>query len=211
MTKDRIRVLLVDDHAVVRSGLGAVLSALDDMELAGEAANGQEAVRACERLKPDVVLMDLLMPVMDGVTAIRTIHERWPDVRVVALTSFGDRDLVEGALKAGATSYLIKTVSAQELATAIRDAVTGKATLSSEAAQVLVQGLKEPQTGYDLTPREQEILSLIVAGLSNDDIAARLVVSRSTVKFHVSNVLSKLGVTTRTEAVALALRNKIVK
>ncbi len=211
MTKDRIRVLLVDDHAVVRSGLGAVLSALDDMELAGEAANGQEAVRACERLKPDVVLMDLLMPVMDGVTAIRTIHERCPDVRVVALTSFGDRDLVEGALKAGATSYLIKTVSAQELATAIRDAVTGKATLSSEAAQVLVQGLKEPQTGYDLTPREQEILSLMVAGLSNDDIAARLVVSRSTVKFHVSNVLSKLGVTTRTEAVALALRNKIVK
>lgn len=211
MSKDRIRVLLVDDHAVVRSGLGAVLAALDDMELAGEASNGQEAVRACERVKPDVVLMDLLMPVMDGVAATRTIHERWPDIRIVALTSFGDRELVEGALKAGATGYLIKTVSAEELAAAIRDAAAGRATLSSEAAQVLVQGLKAPPPDYDLTAREKEILSLMVAGLSNEDIAARLVVSRSTVKFHVSNVLSKLGVATRTEAVAHALRNKLVK
>jgi len=211
MSKDRIRVLLVDDHAVVRSGLGAVRAALDDMELAGEASNGQEAVRACERVKPDVVLMDLLMPVMDGVAATRTIHERWPDIRIVALTSFGDRELVEGALKAGATGYLIKTVSAEELAAAIRDAAAGRATLSSEAAQVLVQGLKAPPPDYDLTAREKEILSLMVAGLSNEDIAARLVVSRSTVKFHVSNVLSKLGVATRTEAVAHALRNKLVK
>ena len=211
MSKDRIRVLLVDDHAVVRSGLGAVLAALDDMELAGEASNGQEAVRACERVKPDVVLMDLLMPVMDGVAATRTIHERWPDIRIVALTSFGDRELVEGALKAGATGYLIKTVSAEELAAAIRDAAAGRATLSSEAAQVLVQGLKAPPPDYDLTAREKEILSLMVAGLSNEYIAARLVVSRSTVKFHVSNVLSKLGVATRTEAVAHALRNKLVK
>ncbi len=211
MSQRRIRVLLVDDHAVVRSGLGAVLAAMDDMQLAGEASNGQEAVLACERLKPDVVLMDLLMPVMDGVAATKAIHERWADIRIIALTSFGDRELVEGALKAGATSYLIKTVSASELATAIRDAVAGKATLSSEAAQVLVQGLKTPQTTYGLTAREQEILSLMVAGLGNEEIATRLVVSRSTVKFHVSNVLSKLGVTSRTEAVALALRNKLVK
>jgi len=211
MSKRQIRVLLVDDHAVVRSGLGAVLAALDDMQLAGEAGNGQEAVQACERLRPDVVLMDLLMPVMDGVAATKAIHERWPDIRVVALTSFGDRELVEGALKAGATSYLIKTVSAGELAAAVRDAVAGKATLSSEAAQVLVQGLKTPQTTYDLTTREKEILSLMGAGLGNEEIAVRLVVSRSTVKFHVSNILSKLGVTSRTEAVALALRNKLVK
>ena len=211
MSNRQIRVLLVDDHAVVRSGLGAVLAAFDDMQLAGEASNGQEAVQACERLRPDVVLMDLLMPVMDGVAATRAIHERWPDIPVVALTSFGDRELVEGALKAGATSYLIKTVSARELAAAVRDAVAGKATLSSEAAQVLVQGLKTPQTTYDLTTREKEILSLMVAGLGNEEIGARLIVSRSTVKFHVSNILSKLNATSRTEAVALALRNRLVK
>ena len=211
MSETRIRVLLVDDHAVVRSGLAAVLSSLDDMELAGEAGNGQEAVRACEHTKPDVVLMDLVMPVMDGVAATKAIHDRWPEMRIVALTSFGDKELIEGALKAGAMSYLIKSVSAAELAAAVRNAAAGRPSLSPEVAQVLMQGIKEPARTYDLTQREKEILSLMVGGLGNDDIAARLVVSRSTVKFHVSNVLSKLGVTSRTEAVALALRNRLVK
>jgi len=211
MSETRIRVLLVDDHAVVRSGLAAVLSSLDDMELAGEAGNGQEAVRACEHTKPDVVLMDLVMPVMDGVAATKAIHDRWPEMRIVALTSFGDKELIEGALKAGAMSYLIKSVSAAELAAAVRNAAAGRPSLSPEVAQVLMQGIKEPSRTYDLTQREKEILSLMVGGLGNDDIAARLVVSRSTVKFHVSNVLSKLGVTSRTEAVALALRNRLVK
>jgi NarL family two-component system response regulator LiaR len=210
--KKSIRVMLVDEHEVVRSGLGAVLMAHDDMDLVGEARNGEEAVRLCKSLKPDVVLMDLMMPVMDGVTATRLIHENQPEIRVIALTSFSDREWVEGALKAGAAGYLLKTVSATELIDAIRAAEAGRTSLSPEAAQVLVQNLKQPQSPvYDLTEREQEILALMVEGLSNNDIANRLVVSQSTIKFHVSNILSKLEVTTRTEAVALALKNRLVK
>lgn len=207
-----IKVLLVDDHAVVRSGLGAVLMSYDDMSLVGEASNGEEAIKLCEKLKPDVVLMDVMMPVMDGVTATKIIHERFPDIRIITLTSFKEKDMVEGALKAGAMSYLIKSVSAEELVAAIKGAVAGKTSISPEAAQVLVQSLKEPKPEtYDLTDREREILSLMVEGLPNNEIAERLVVSHSTVKFHVSNILSKLGVTSRTEAVALALKNKLVK
>ncbi len=207
-----IRILLVDDHAVVRSGLGAVLMSNDDMTLVGEAANGAEAVKLCRSLKPEVVLMDLMMPVMDGVTATKTIHDSLPDIRIIALTSFAEKELVEEALKAGAQGYLLKTVSAAELAAAIRAVAAGKTSLSPEAAQVLVQSLKQPRSEtYNLTEREREILGLMVEGLPNHDIAAKLVVSQSTVKFHVSNILSKLDVTSRTEAVALALKNKLVK
>jgi NarL family two-component system response regulator LiaR len=210
--KSNIRVLLVDDHTVVRSGLGAVLMSYDDMSLVGEASNGEEAIRLCQQLKPDVVLMDLMMPVVDGVAATRTIHEKMPEIGIIALTSFNERDMVEGALKAGAMSYLLKTVSAAELIDAIRGAVAGKPSLSPEAAQVLVQGLKQDKSKqYDLTGREHEILGLMVEGLPNQEIAERLVVSQSTVKFHVSNILSKLEVNTRTEAVALALKSKLIK
>jgi NarL family two-component system response regulator LiaR len=207
-----IRVLLVDDHAVVRSGLGAVLLSYDDMTLAGEAGNGEEAIRLCEKLQPDVVLMDLMMPVMDGVAATTVIRQQWPKINVIALTSFKEKEMVEGALKAGAMSYLLKNVSANELVMAIRGAVAGQPRLSPEAAQVLIQDIKEPAApSYDLTDREKEILALMVEGLPNTAIAERLVVSQSTVKFHVSNVLSKLGVTSRTEAVAMALKHKLVK
>jgi NarL family two-component system response regulator LiaR len=208
---EKIRVLLADDHAVVRSGLGAVLMSSEDLVLVGEAGTGQEAIKKCGELHPDVVLMDLLMPEMDGVTATRIIKERWPEISVIVLTSFKERELVEGALKAGATSYLLKNVTADNLLTAIRDAVVGKPQLSPEAAEVLinqVKGLSSPD--YDLTDREKEILSLMVEGLHNLEIAQRLVISVSTVKFHVSNVLSKLGVDSRTEAVTLALKQKIV-
>ena len=157
---------------MVRSGLGAVLMANDDLKLVGEAGNGEEAVSLCKKLKPDVVLMDLMMPVMDGVTAIRTIHDAQPDIRMIALTSFGERELVEGALKAGASGYLLKTVSAAELVAAIKGAMEGKTSLSPEAAQALVQGLKQPRAAtHDLTDREQEILALMVDGLPNHDIA----------------------------------------
>jgi two-component system, NarL family, response regulator LiaR len=210
--KNPIRIMLVDEHAVVRSGLGAVLMTHDDLTLVAEANNGEEAVRLCRTVKPDVVLMDLMMPVMDGVTATRIIHENQPEIRIIALTSFGEREWVEGALKAGAMGYLLKTVSATELVDAIKGVMAGKTSLSPEAAQVLVQSLKRPKTeAVNLTEREREILALMVEGLPNHDIATRLVVSQSTVKFHVSNVLSKLGVTTRTEAVAMALKNKMVK
>jgi NarL family two-component system response regulator LiaR len=207
-----IKVLLVDDHAVVRSGLGAVLLSYDDMTLIGEAGNGEEAIRFCEKLQPDVVLMDLMMPVMDGVAATMAIKKYWPGINIIALTSFKEKEMVEGALKAGAMSYLLKNVSANELVTAIRGAVAGQSRLSPEAAQVLIQDIKEPpRQTYDLTDREKEILALMVEGLPNTSIAERLFVSQSTIKFHVSNVLAKLGVSSRTEAVALALKHHLVK
>jgi two-component system, NarL family, response regulator LiaR len=210
--ENQIKVLLVDDHTVVRSGLAAVLSICDDLKLVGEAGDGQEAIRVCEKTQPDVILMDLLMPKMDGVAATRAIKERWPKVQIIALTSFKEKEYVEGALKAGALGYLLKNISSDELANAIRRAVTGQPSLSPEAAQVLIQKVNEPpQPGFDMTEREKEILALMAEGLSNNQIAEKLIVSQSTVKFHVSNVLSKLGVSSRTEAVALAVKHNLVK
>ena len=206
-----IRVLLVDDHAVVRSGLSAFLLAFDDLELAGEASSGEEAVRLCGRLQPDVVLMDLVMPGMDGAQATRVIREKCPATQVIALTSFKEKELVEGAMEAGAIGYLLKNVSADELAGAIREAHAGRPTLAPEAAQALIQARREPpKIGFDLTQREREVLALLVEGLNNPEIAERLVVSRATIKFHVSSILSKLGVASRTEAVAVAVKEGLV-
>ena len=207
-----MRVLLVDDHMVVRSGLSTVLSIHDDLKLVGEAGDGEEAIKLCERLQPDVVLMDLLMPKMDGVTAIKAIKTRWPQIQIIALTSFKEKEYVEGALKAGANGYLLKDVSAEELVNSVRRAAAGQPSLSPEAAQVLIKNVNEPVDKQpDMTGREKEILALMVEGLSNNEIAERLIVSQSTVKFHVSNILSKLGVTGRTEAVALAVKHHLVK
>lgn len=206
-----IRVLLVDDHSVVRSGLGAFLFAFDDLELVGEASGGTEAVRLCGELKPDVVLMDLMMPDMNGVEATTIIREKHPETQVVALTSYKEDELVHGVLKAGAIGYLLKNVTADELADAIRAAKAGQPTLAPEATQALIHATtKPPDLGFDLTQREREVLSLMIEGLNNPDIAERLVVSRSTIKFHVSSILSKLGASSRTEAVALALQNNLI-
>ena len=212
MADGKIGVMLVDDHTVVRSGLSAVLSAFDDLKLLGEAGDGEQAIALCDRLHPDVILMDLLMPRMDGVAAIKAIKEKHPEVKIIALTSFKEKEYVEGALQAGAVGYLLKDVSADELVSAIRKAYLGQPSLSPEAAKVLIQKVKEPTPpGSDMTEREREILTLMVEGLSNTEMAKRLFVSRSTVKFHVSNILSKLGAASRTEAVALALKNNLVK
>ena len=206
-----IRVVLVDDHAVVRSGLSAFLAVYDDLDFVGEAASGEEAIRLCKLQCPDVMLMDLVMPGMDGATATQAIRENCPNTQVIALTSFKEQELVQGALKAGAIGYLLKNVSADELVHAIRAAHAGKPTLAPEAANVLIQASQNPVAiGNDLTARELEVLALVAEGLSNPAISDRLVVSRSTVKFHVSSILSKLGVSTRTQAVTLALQNKLV-
>lgn len=207
-----IRILLVDDHMVVRSGLGTVLSVNDDLQLVGEASNGEEAIRLCESLCPDVVMMDMVMPVMDGVTATKMIKQRWPQIQVIALTSFKEKEYVEGALKAGASGYLLKNVSAEELVKAVRRAAAGQASLSPEAAQVLIHNINKPEVSFPkMTDREKEILALMVKGLNNNEIAERLIVSQSTVKFHVSNILSKFGATSRTEAVAIAVKHNLVK
>lgn len=208
-----IRVMLVDDHAVVRSGLATYLMICDDMELVGEASSGEQAIRLCAKAKPDVILMDLVMPGMDGATATRMIREGCPDIQVIVLTSFQEQELVQGALQAGAIGYLLKDVTAEELANAIRAAYAGKPTLAPEAAQALIHATRQPaeKIGDDLTEREREVLALLVEGLNNNDIANRLVVSPSTAKFHVSSILSKLKAASRTEAVAIAINYGLVE
>ena len=208
-----IRVMVVDEHAVVRSGLSAFLMVFEDLELVGEAAGGEEAVRMCEKVHPDVVLMDLVMPGMDGAEATRIIRERCPDIQVIALTSFKEQDLVERVLQAGAIGYLLKNVTANELADAIRAAHGGRPTLAPEAAQVLIDAATHATgrtLGSDLTAREREVLALMIEGLSNPEIADRLIVSRSTVKFHVSSILAQLEAGSRTEAVALAMQHHLL-
>jgi len=208
MTKsDPIRVMVVDDHAVVRSGLRMFLLAFDDIELVAEAATGEEALERCEDAYPDVVLMDMAMPGMGGAAATRALHERRPEIRVVALSSFHEGELVQDALQAGAIGYLLKDVPIDELAAAIRAAYAGRSTLAPAAAQALVKTTQEqPEIGADLTERQREVLALVVEGLSNAEIADRLVISLATARYHVSTILSKLGAANRAEAAAMAIK-----
>jgi two-component system, NarL family, response regulator LiaR len=207
----RIRVVIVDDHVLVRSGIEVVLGMFDDIELVGQAGDGDEAVRLCGDLQPDVVLMDLVMPGTSGVEATRRVLASCPETRVVALTSFTDEDLIGETLRAGAIGYLMKNVSADQLAAAVRSAHEGRSTLAPEAADALVRAVSAPAAGADsLTPREQQVLKLMADGLTNADIAERLVIGVATVKTHVSSVMSKLGVSTRTEATATAIRRGLV-
>lgn len=207
----RIRVMVVDDHLIVREGLAALLEAFPDMYLAGEAASGEEAIERYKQVRPDVVLMDLIMPGMSGIHAIRAIRQQQPAVQILVLTSYKEKEYVRGALEAGAIGYLLKNLSAAELAQAIRNASMGEPTVATEATRALIDVVTQPFTpGADLTERERQVLALITQGLSNGQIALQLELSPSTIKNHISRIFSKLGVATRTEAATLALRHKLV-
>lgn len=206
-----IRVLIVDDHPMVRSGLKDFILAYDWMELAGEAQNGVEAVDFCATHEVDMVLMDMIMPLMDGSEATRRILALGKPVKIIVLTSFHERDMVQQALRAGATSYLLKNITAEELAKAIHAAHSGFSTLAPEATQSLVQATPQRSgIGFDLTEREREILVLLVKGLSNPEISNQLSISMATVKYHLTNIFTKLGAKNRVEAATIALENNLV-
>jgi NarL family two-component system response regulator LiaR len=207
-----IRVVLVDDHPVVRDGIGLFLETCNDIECVGTADGGRKAIRLCEELKPDVVLMDIVMPDINGIVATRAIRQANPETQVIALTSFETEDSVPAMIDAGAISYLLKNVAVDEIADAIRRAHDGKGTLSPEASQALVRSVTKPKPlGHDLTERELEVLGLVVKGLNNTEIGERLFISTSTVKNHVSNILAKMDAVTRSEAAALAVQHKLVQ
>ena len=208
---DIIQLIIVDDHNMVRKGLVVLLEEFDDLNVVAEAPDGEIAVNICCAECPDVVLMDLMMPRMDGITATKKIREACPTTQVVVLTSFIDEEHVQAALKAGAIGYIMKDVSGNELADAIRSAHTGESTLSSKAAQVLIKAtMQPPSLGHDLTERERDVLALMIKGLNNREIGERLFISSSTVKNHVSSILSKMDTISRTQAVALAVEHGIV-
>jgi len=208
-----IRVMIVDDHAIVRQGLHTFLDMLPDIELVGEAGNGAEALAMAGEARPDVVLMDLVMPVMDGIEAIRRLHSERPQIKVVALTSFSDDDKLYPAIRAGAAAYLLKDVGPQQLAEAIRAAARGEMHLHPEVTRRLMSGIAGGEAEAEeepLTPREQEILRCLGRGMSNKEIGTELFISEKTVKTHVSNVLGKLGLLDRTQAALYAVRHGMV-
>jgi NarL family two-component system response regulator LiaR len=205
-----IRVMIVDDHTVVRGGLRFFLLAFEDIELVAEARSGEEALDLCTQHRPDVVLMDMVMPGMSGAKATRAIREQHPQTQIIALTSFPEGDLVQEALQAGAIGYLIKDTPIDELAEAIRSAHKGRSTLAPAAAQALIEATaRQPDPADALTERQKEVLALVVQGLSNIEIAERLVISHATVRYHVSTILSKLGAANRAEAAALAVKHNL--
>ena len=207
-----MRVMIVDDHLMVRNGLKVFLSVYDDLEVVAEAGDGAQAVELCAKAQPDVILMDIVMPGMDGPAATRRIRQEYPKIQVIALTSFVEEELVQRALQAGAIGYLLKDVHADRLAQAIREAYQGHGTIDAAAAQALINGANAPPAPeFDLTRRECEILGLLVAGKTNRQIAEALTLSLGTVRFHISNILSKMGVSNRTEAVSLAMQNGLVE
>ena len=210
---DRIRVLLVDDHAVVRTGLRTFFDLLADIEVVGEAADGSEGVAMARRLKPDVVLMDLLMPNMDGLTAIGRIKTEDPEIEVVAMTSFIEEEKVTAALEAGATGYLLKDASADEVAAAIRAAVAGEMHLDPQVTRLLAQRMRAkpaPDPVEPLTERERDVLRLVARGMSNKEIAYELGIAEGTARTYVSNILGKLELTSRTQAALYAVEHKLV-
>ena len=205
-----ITVMIVDDHLMVRDGLKLFLSVYEDLQVVGEAGDGAEALQLCATLMPNVILMDMVMPKMDGPTTIAHIRENgWP-IEIIGLTSFDDQGFVKTAVQAGAVGFLHKDVHADKLADAIRNAAKGRATLDEAATQALIQTNQLPGLGHDLTPREKEVLGLLVQGETNREISQKLHISPATVRLHVSNILTKLNATNRTEAVSIALQNNLL-
>jgi NarL family two-component system response regulator LiaR len=210
MTQEIIRVAIIDDHAMLRKGLAAFLMSYSDLKLVGEAGNGKEGIELCANINPDVVMMDLMMPIMDGITATRIIRREFPTIAVIALTSFGEENLIKNVLEAGAISYLFKKISADDLANAIRAANKGISTFAPEVTDILVHSIGNKSSNFDdLTSREREVLGLMVKGFGNQEIAEALVITLSTTKSHVSNILSKLNVSSRTEAIILVLEHNL--
>jgi len=206
-----LRVMLVDDHDMVRRGMSVFLQALPDMELVGEAADGEEALALIAEARPDVILMDVLMPGMGGIEATRRIKVAYPSVQILMLSSSKEEEAIKAALQAGAIGYVLKNISIEEMAQALRNAARGQSTLSPAVTQALVAATaRPPEPDYHLTERERELLGLLVHGLSNPDIAQHLTISLSTVKFHISSILAKLGASSRTEAVAMALEKHLI-
>jgi NarL family two-component system response regulator LiaR len=208
-----VRLMIVDDHMVLRRGVVASLSDCEDIEVVAEAGSGEDALLLCEAVKPDVVLIDLMMPGMSGVEAVQALHDACPEARLIAFTSFHDEALVEEALRAGAISYLLKDAAPDELAKAIRLARQGMPVLAPAATRSLVHALahQQPKLGYDLTERERQVLTLMAEGLSNRAIAERLVITPATVKFHTRSIRHKLGTTSRTATAILALQNHLIQ
>ena len=205
-----IRILVADDHVMVRIGLATMLKVFDELVFVGAATNGQNAIELCDELAPDLVLMDIHMPEVDGIAATRTIHQHHPNIKVIALTGYAEDNGVRQVLQAGASGYLLKSASLEELIAAIHGVFAGQVILSPQAAAVLVHAsTAAAEDDYGLTDREYEVLLLMLDGLTNHAIADNLHVSPLTIKSHVSSVLSKLHVATRTEAVALASRRGI--
>ncbi len=212
MSEKTVRVMIVDDHSMVHIGIAGMMEAFDDIELAGEATSGEEAVARVKALKPDVVLMDLMLPNINGIEATRQIKAICPEVQVLVLTSYENSADIRKAMSAGAVGYLLKNVTATELERAIRSASQGHVTLAPEAAKALVEySQTRASAAKDLTERELEVLGFLARGLSNAQIADQLVVSPFTIKAHVSNILSKLEVSTRTEAVAYGVQHNLVQ
>jgi DNA-binding NarL/FixJ family response regulator len=210
-----IRVLIVDDHAVVRTGLKVFLDLQPDMEVVGEAADGSEGVAMARRLEPDVILMDLLMPNMDGVTAIGRIKAERPETEIVTMTSFIEEEKVTSALEAGASGYVLKDAEAEEVATAVRAAYAGEVHLDPAVARLLAQRMRDRKSPKDelaepLTEREKDVLSLLGQGMSNKDIGATLFITERTARTYVSNILGKLGLASRTQAALYAVEHKLV-
>lgn len=206
-----IDVLIVDDHPIVRHGIRTILLTFDDINVIGEAGNGQEALAFCQETLPDVILMDIVMPGMNGVEATQALLERYPQLKIIMLTSFPDQDAVQQTLEAGAAGYLLKDTPKEVVGEAIRSAHDGRTVLAPEATEALIKArTSPPKPGYDLSDREREVLALIVEGLRNDEIAERLMISPNTVRKHVSACMSKLEATNRAQAAAEAVRHNLV-